>query len=720
MGGRLRLRKGTIHMKGFRVAGLHVASLLLAAEPLLAQAPPTPTTSAEVVVSATKLPEESVDTAGSTTVVTGEELRRQNVRTVAEAIQNVTGIDTGNGSDNGPHGANIGMWGVKEFDALLVTVDGVPVGGPFNPALAQIPVDDIDRIEIVKGPQGTLYGVSAFAGMVQVFTRSSETPHGSVRAGGGSFSEWNADLNWGMSPTKGLNLRLYGSLARDAGWQDRTSFSDSRLTISGDSTWGDTTVRLGVTTALWYNYFGSPMPYEAGQQIPGFVVADNYAVVGARIDHRFTTVFGGLSTPLGSGWTLEDTFGLTHDDQIQTRSFMTATDGITASATGTSLTPVESTAFNDLRATGRFQAAGSHRLVGGIGLTWGRTTATGIGFDFDLVVSPVPIVPSLDQIPVGDNRSFEDRRTFWGFYVNDQWTPVSWLTVTAGARYDLTSEALQAAQQEVGTPSPDVSTDSQSNGAWSGGVSALIRLLSKPAGPLETANVYGGWRTNFKPAAPNLTEAEAATILQPERTYAWEAGLKTRWLAQQVSVDVSFFDMTFKNMVVPILGPNGEAILTNAGEESFKGVEIDGSWQPPAIPGLSVGGGYAHHNAKYVQFGFETPEGELVVVDGKRIEMVPRDLWSIRLGYGTGEGPGAFVNMRHQNERPLNRRNTYYTPSFFEVDAGISWEFPHVRVGVMGRNLSNARPPVTESEIGDSQYYIASPRRFLGEVTVKF
>ena len=707
-------------MKRFFLAGAVRAALLLATARLGAQAPPGPTASAEVVVSATKLPEESVDYAGSTAVITGEDLRRRNVRTVAEAIQNVTGVDAGNGSDNGAHTANIGMWGVKEFDALLVTVDGVPVGGPFNPSLAQIPIDDIDRIEVVKGPQGSLYGVSAFAGMVQVFTRGNEKPSGTFRAGGASFSGWNASLNWGTSPTPGLNVRLFGNLAREAGWQDRTTFSDSRVTLSGDDTWGNTTIRFGLTTALWYNYFGSPMPFDAGQPVPGFVAERNYAVVGARLDHRFTTFSGGFSMPLGSGWTLEDTLGLTHDGQIQTRSFITASDGVTASATGTSLAPVESTAFNDLRAVGNFQAAGSHKLVGGVGLTWGRTTASGVGFDFDLVVSPVPIVPSLDEIPVGDNRSFQDRRTFWGFYVNDEWTPVSWLTVTAGVRYDLTSEALQATQQEVGTPSPDVSTDSKSGGAWSGGVSALVRLLPKPAGPLETANIYGAWKSNFKPAAPNLTEAEAATILEPERTSSWEAGLKTRWLSQQIGLDVSFFDMTFKNMVVPILGPNGEALLTNAGEERFKGMEIDGSWQPAFAQNLSVGGGYAHHDATYVQFSFQTPEGDFVIVDGKRIELVPRDLWYIRLGYATGKGPGATVNLRHQNERPLNRRNTFYTPAFFELDAGLSWDFPRFRIGVVGRNLTDSRPPVTESEIGDGQYYIATPRRFLGEVTVKF
>src|SRR4029077_1430502 len=102
---------------------------------------------------------------------------------VADALENVVGVDTGEGSDNGARLPNIGMWGLKEFDALLVMVDGVPVGGPFNPSLSQINVEDVDRIEIVKGPQGTLYGVSAFAGMIQAFSRTGEPGIGHLTLG---------------------------------------------------------------------------------------------------------------------------------------------------------------------------------------------------------------------------------------------------------------------------------------------------------------------------------------------------------------------------------------------------------------------------------------------------------------------------------------------------------------------------------------------------------
>src|SRR4029077_8708747 len=103
----------------------------------------------DVTVSATKLTRRNEEVPNGLTVVSGDELRRRGTHTVAEALQDVVGFDTGEGSDNGSLFPNLGMWGLKEFDALLVTVNGVPAGGPFNPSLTQIPIEDVERIEVV-------------------------------------------------------------------------------------------------------------------------------------------------------------------------------------------------------------------------------------------------------------------------------------------------------------------------------------------------------------------------------------------------------------------------------------------------------------------------------------------------------------------------------------------------------------------------------------------
>jgi len=677
---------------------------------------PTPVQE-KVVVSASRVPEIETEIPGQATVITGEELRRRNARTLADALQNVVGLDTGGGSDNGSRLPNIGMWGLKEFDALLVMVDGVPVGGPFNPSLSQIDVEDIDRIEIVKGPQGTLYGVSAFAGMIQVFTRTPREGT-EARISGGSFSEGRVYLSH-SAKVGSAKLRVFGSFDRAKGWQDRTDYRDDRGGFRLEAPVGKGSLSVIFNAFRNTQFFGSPLPVDAGEPIPGFRIDRNYAVDGARLDHRVYALTTHWLQPLNKTWKLENVLGVTRDNQISIRSFINSADGNQATAAGVALEPKETDLYEDLHLVGEFSAVGRHRLVGGLALTWGRTTASGTGFDIDLQIDPVK-VPRFSETPAGDHRSFNDRRTFLGFYANDEWTPVEALTFTAGARYDRVSENLTAMQQEVGAPAPDVSADSRSEGQWSGGIAALTRLIGDRPGVANEANFYVAAKSAFKPAVPNLTEAENARILDPERTRSLELGFKTRWLDRQLSFDVSWFHVIFENLVVPNVGPDGLPRLLNAGSERFQGAEFDLGWRPTSAVPLSATVGYAHHDVRFIRFSFLNTEGALTVVDGKRLELAPRDLWNTSLNYAPTQGPGGFVAVRHQSQRPLNRRNVNFTGPFTETDAGLTWDFPRGRVSVVGRNLGDSRHYVAESDIGDSQLYVAPPRRFTAELAVRF
>jgi iron complex outermembrane receptor protein len=673
-----------------------------------------------MVVSATKSPEDALDIPAPVSVVSGDELRRRGAKTVAEALQDVAGIDTGNGSDNGARLANIGVWGLKEFDALLVTVDGVPVGGPFNPSLAQIPIEDVERIEIVKGPQGTLYGVSAFAGMIQVFTRRSREAGGALTLGGGSFSDKHGNLSY-TAAQGDQTIHLFGSMTRNKGWQDGTDVSSDRLSVGFTQRTKEGSVDVTASILRDTNYFGSPLPVDAGQPVPGFEIDRNYAIGDGRLDHRVYSLASTISQPLSKTVRLENTLGLTRDEQIAVRSFIVGSDGTTATATGTSVRPLETTLYDDARIVSDFTAGGHQRLVAGIAYTTGKTKLDGTGFDFSLLTGPNPVVPTLDQVPVGDHRSAEDSRTFWGLYLNDEWTPIHALTLTFGARYDRTSESLNATVAEVGAPAPDVASDSRTDGEWSGGAAALVRLVDKPqASVLNALNLYVSAKSNFKPAAPNILEAESARILEPERTRSGEVGLKTRWARGTLSLDVTFFHMNFENLVVSTAGPSGQPALTNAGEERFQGMDAELVWALPKFEGWSLAAGYGHHDATFVHFSFLTPDGELRVVDGNRLELVPRDLWNARLSYAPKTGLGFWGAVRHQNIRPLTRSNTFYTDAFFEWDAGASWEFSWGRLSLVGRNLRDDRHYVTDSELGDGQFYVAPPRRLLGEITFRF
>jgi outer membrane receptor protein involved in Fe transport len=706
---------------------IRIATALALAAPALAQqipdpGQPVPNIKETVVVSATRGEEMETEIPGQATVVTGEELRKRNVRTVAEALQDVAGLDTGEGSDNGARLPNIGMWGLKEFDALLVMLDGVPVGGPFNPSLSQISIEDIDRIEIVKGPQGTLYGVSAFAGMIQIFTRHGETgTH--VRLGGGSFSEGRLDADTNL-PVGSSRLRLFGDIDRAKGWQDRTDFKEDRGGLRLDTPVGDGSHALILEAFRNTQFFGSPLPVDppSGEVIPGFRKDRNYEVDGARLDHRVVRATSDLRLPLATGMTFQNTLNYTADDQISVRSFVdpgTAADNRVAAA-GVAIKPQERDLYDDLHLAADFDAAGHHRLVAGLALTWGRTTATGTGFDINLQIDPV-VVPKLSDTPAGDHRSFVDRRTFIGVYLNDEWTPVEFFTFTAGARYDHVSESLFAKGQEVGAPEAAVSRDSRSEGKWSGGLAGLFRLLGDRTGAINEVNLYVAVKTAFKPAAPNLSEAESAQILNPERTRSGEVGIKTRWLDRQISFDASLFHMIFENLVVSIVGADGNPKLVNAGKERFQGMETELGYHPAALPDLSLTAGYAHHDARYVRFTFIDPDAGLQDASGQGLELTARDLWNAKAAYVPDLGPGGWVAVRHQNHRPFDKINIAYMPSFYEWDMGVGYGFsPNVRLSVVGRNLGNDRHYVAESEIGDAQLYVAPPRRYFAELNVRF
>jgi outer membrane receptor protein involved in Fe transport len=292
------------------------------------------------------------------------------------------------------------------------------------------------------------------------------------------------------------------------------------------------------------------------------------------------------------------------------------------------------------------------------------------------------------------------------------------VSLAAGGRLDAVSEDLET---ELDDPinGPTRVRDSRKDTGLSGGVSALFRMVPEGRTGLNAANLYASVRRSFKPSAPNLTEAENAKILEPERTVSWEAGLKSRAF-DQLSFNASVFDMDFKNMVVSILGPGGGPALTNAGEQRFKGAEADLSWAPQALPGASASVGYAHHDARFVQFTFVTPDSQFRDVSGKMLEMVPRDMVNARLAYSSRRGPGGFVAVRHQGRRPFNRRNTFFDQPYTEWDAGVSYDRSPWRATVVARNLGDDRHVTSESEIGDSQFYVSPPRRVVAEVDFHF
>src|SRR6267142_4763910 len=111
---------------------------------------PQPAGTTYVEVTATRVPEDVDPVPAAITVVSGDDLRARNATTLADALALVGGLSISPGGDNGPAASVPEIWGLREFDAFLLVVDGVPWGGAFDPDLATLSLEGVERIEVLR------------------------------------------------------------------------------------------------------------------------------------------------------------------------------------------------------------------------------------------------------------------------------------------------------------------------------------------------------------------------------------------------------------------------------------------------------------------------------------------------------------------------------------------------------------------------------------------
>jgi vitamin B12 transporter len=130
----------------------------------------------EVTVTATKYSTKSTETGKVVTVITRQEIEHAGSRDLSQVITELGGVFINGYTNNAGKEKNIYLRGAK-VDYTLITVDGIPVydasGIGSNFDIRYIPIDNVERIEILKGSQSTLYGSDAIAGVINIITRKS-------------------------------------------------------------------------------------------------------------------------------------------------------------------------------------------------------------------------------------------------------------------------------------------------------------------------------------------------------------------------------------------------------------------------------------------------------------------------------------------------------------------------------------------------------------------
>ena len=150
----------------------------------------------EIVVSATRIPTPEEETPASVSVITSDDFVEKQTERVGDALRQVSGLSVVQSGTAGQL-TSVFTRGLRS-EHTQVLIDGVPINqglaGLFN--FADLTVDDLDRIEVVRGPQSTVYGPRALAGVIQLFTKQgAETPETSLSLEGGSYDTFREALN---------------------------------------------------------------------------------------------------------------------------------------------------------------------------------------------------------------------------------------------------------------------------------------------------------------------------------------------------------------------------------------------------------------------------------------------------------------------------------------------------------------------------------------------
>ena len=188
----------------------------------------------DVFLTLTKKPELKKNLPTNAVILTEQEIKDIKARNLSEAIKFTEGIiETSNRGSIGSE-SNIRIRnGGASASQVLVMVDGISVNstsiGSTN--LSEISIDDVERVEIIRGPFSALYGANALGGVVNIITKKEvEKTEGKISLAGGSFSEQNYGIKFG---TRKQNLSTYLTLSRIAsdGYRKNSECDNNNISI---------------------------------------------------------------------------------------------------------------------------------------------------------------------------------------------------------------------------------------------------------------------------------------------------------------------------------------------------------------------------------------------------------------------------------------------------------------------------------------------------------
>jgi len=683
-------------------------SLGLAAPALMAQEESREMVLEEVIVTATKREEVENRLPVAISVISAQELKDRTVVLLEDAITNVPNLVVESNVSSGP---NIAIRGVNSSTNNLgieagvgMQVDGVVLGRPsyFNTALI-----DVERIEVLRGPQGTLYGKNTTGGLINVVTNKPTQEYeaaGDVTFGNYDMQQIRGHISGGMSD--GVSGRLaFTSVDRDGWAEDRTPGNGDLQTIDFIGARGHLLVEPSDDLSLLFTAFYSK---DGGiQNFQDVIAGPLFALDGSdgfdrsianNERNHFDREISGLSANID--WGVRDlTFSsvtavLTNDwsnlnDQDYTELDVLATGSDQEADQFTQEFRIASDtdgAFSWIAGLFYFdqENSGVNRA------TLGESVPPLIG---------APYFPGYQEAV--NTIAAIDTQSIAGF-VSGTWKFTDQWTLTAGIRYTDEEKELDYEQTvEVYEVAPGVPLGIIY--AFAPPIAPTHQELSdsEPSGDVslsfaasEDVQIYGRLARGFKAGGFDSTTGASPDPgdlrFAPETIDSFELGYKAFLADRRVRFNAAAFYLDWKDKQEQFF--NGVNFITsNAASASNMGVELE--IDAYLTPDLILSGAIGHQDAEYDDFN-DTATG--VDNSGNVLPYSPEWTGFLALDYTYGMASGWLLNLRGEaryNDKAYAdsvNDERWATEAYTNIDARIGVTSPSGKFGIAlwGKNLT--------------------------------
>ncbi|HXQ27711.1 MAG TPA: TonB-dependent receptor [Gemmatimonadales bacterium] len=602
-----------------RAAGV----LLLAAAPLGAQqrVDSAPVPLDPVVVTATRLATPVSALAQPVTVLRGADLVAQGVTTVAQALDAVPASVLVQAGSFGSVASLFVRGGQSDY--VKVLVDGVPVnqaGGAYD--FANLMTNDVERIEIVRGPASVVYGSDAVTGVVQIFTRTGSGPgRADLSILGGTYNtrDWEGSLTGGSGV---VHYSIAASHFTSAGvyafnnQYANTPFS-ATLRMTPDSA---TDLALTVHYDNYTYHFptdGAGVPVDSSQQTNG-----TGPTIGVRVGHHFSR---SVETQLVVGFHSLDAG---YNDLPDSANFYTL--------------------YNSADKERRVDVDLRTNLVAPVGIV---TVGVAGDAEHDQASDLCQTAsPSSDCSSPPTDQS----RTNSAVYLQLS-RPGPGLAFTGGVRVE--------DNERFGT-----------YGTYRGGVAYPVardtRVRVSVGTGFREPSFAENYSTGFSVGNP---------ALKPEHSFSGELGVERTLARGRAAVEVTGFLQRFRDMIDydPNAAP-GAPNYTNIAGASADGLEISARATPGVV---SVAASYTYLHTEVTSGGFDTTSGALLA-QGQPLVRRPTNAGRLDLGYTPPGGVRVWLSVTYVGSRPDQDYSTFPAtrvtlPAFGRVD--VATRIPLVR-----------------------------------------